>query len=115
MTVITLGVQPVYILGDVDGDGYVTPADAQLAANAVGLLIELTPDQFRRANVTGSGKLSVVDALFIGQYAEGLRDTFPAGPGAPRKPVEESKWGFWPWLVGGGIVAFLLLRGRRWS
>jgi len=67
-------------MGDVDGDGRVTEADAKLVAKAVGALSRgqdiLTSEQYRRANVTRSGRLSVVDALFIGQYATGERDSF---------------------------------------
>ena len=115
MAVITLGQVSVAVLGDVNGDGFVGEDDAELAAQAVAGKIILTPEQLLRAKVTGSGKLSIVDALQISKYAEGLINSFPAGPGAPRKPkmVEEPKRELWPWLVAVGIAAYMLLGDRK--
>ena len=65
--------------GDVNDDGYVTEADAQLIANClVGLPgSELTEEQLRRADVSGNGSVSMSDAIIIQQYVEGIIDTFP--------------------------------------
>lgn len=70
--------------GDVDGDGWVTSHDAWLvgqyvAKTAIGLA--LTKEQVARGCVRlesqATGKPTVIDAMFIGQYAEGLINTFP--------------------------------------
>jgi hypothetical protein len=39
--------------------------------------LTLTDEQKRRADVDGNGKVDAVDAMFILQYVEGLRDAFP--------------------------------------
>lgn len=66
-------------LGDVDGDGIVSKADADLvAAYSVGN-VQLTQDQHDRADVNCDGIVNIVDALLIAQYAEGNRVSFPCG------------------------------------
>ena len=85
--------------GDVDGDGYVThiegePCDSTLVARYVyfgwdGIKDETsltTEEEFiKRADVNGDGKVSMVDAMLIAQYVEGIIDTFPVceAPPAP--------------------------------
>ena len=66
--------------GDVDGDGYVTDADARLIAEyAAGIgTATLTPAQLIRANVKGRDEVNMADANLISQYVAGIRDTFPA-------------------------------------
>lgn len=64
-------------LGDVNGDGFVTYADAVLIGqHLAGIQPPLTDAQIARANVTGR-TLGADDELFIAQYAVGMRDTFP--------------------------------------
>lgn len=75
--VVAVKLPPCGDYGDVDGDGYVTAADAQLVADYVIGLIELTADQLHRADVNGDGQVNGVDALAISQYVEGVIDTFP--------------------------------------
>ncbi len=66
-----------YMLGDVDGDGEVTVADAQLVLDAyaqalVGNPIELTDEQVERSHVLGmekEGTLDAIDAQIILQYS----------------------------------------------
>ena len=86
--------------GDVDGDGYVThiegePCDSTLVARYVyfgwdGIKDETsltTEEEFiKRADVNGDGKVSMVDAMLIAQYVEGIIDTFPVCE-APPEPV----------------------------
>ena len=63
--------------GDVDGDGYVTDADAQLIAEYTIDTATLTPAQLIRADVRGTGVVDSSDMLVIQQYVAGLIDTFP--------------------------------------
>jgi hypothetical protein len=61
----------------VNGDGFVTYADAVLIGqHLAGIQPPLTDAQIARANVTGR-TLGADDELFIAQYAVGMRDTFP--------------------------------------
>lgn len=64
-------------MGDVDGDGMVTPVDADLVARYVANIITLTPEQLARADVDGSGEVDVFDGMMIAQYVEGVINTFP--------------------------------------
>lgn len=61
-------------LGDVDMDGVVTEKDAVLIARACAGQAYLSPEQLRRADVNGDGKVTVGDALEISNYLTGLRD-----------------------------------------
>lgn len=61
--------EPVYALGDVDGDGKIDSADALLALQAATDKIDLTDAQLTAANVDGEGGVSSADALMILQYA----------------------------------------------
>jgi len=63
-------------IGDIDGDGKVTANDAEMVANYFAGTQELTDEQISRARVRGQN-LSIVDALVIKQFADGVRDTFP--------------------------------------
>jgi len=64
-------------VGDVDGDGLVTRADADMVGNYLAGNIKFTVGQQLAADVTGDGKISSKDALKIAQYAEGIITTFP--------------------------------------
>jgi len=60
------------VMGDLDGDGKVTAADARLALRAaVGLEI-LTDDQKKAADLDGNGKITAADARLILRKAVGL-------------------------------------------
>jgi len=62
-------------MGDVDGDGLVTNADAYLIGQYVIGSKPLTHDQLRRADVYGLGFVdatSITDAMHIGQYLAGV-------------------------------------------
>ena len=63
--------------GDVDGDGYVTDADAQMVLEYVVDSIDLTPEQLERADVNNDSVVDSSDAALILQYVEGRIDTFP--------------------------------------
>ncbi len=61
------------ILGDVDGDGFITANDYNLARNAVLGKITLTPAQIKRGDINGNGKVDARDYLlirrmFLGSY-----------------------------------------------
>ena len=63
-------------MGDIDGDGRVTTEDARMAAIYRMGKITLTAEQQRRADVNRDGKINVVDATFIAQFAEGSIKSF---------------------------------------
>ena len=58
-------------LGDVNGDGLITIADALMLLRAVVQLDTLTPEQFARADLNGNGKLEIAEALRVLQYVNG--------------------------------------------
>ncbi len=58
-------------LGDVDGDGVITVKDAQMLLMAKNDLLNLTEEQFLRADLDGDGELSAVEALRILDYVSG--------------------------------------------
>jgi len=62
--------------GDVDMDGYVTEADANLILKYSINLIVLTDEQIERADVTANGKVTSFDAAKILKYANHIIDTF---------------------------------------
>ena len=58
-------------LGDVDGDGVITGKDALMIVQAINDLLNLTEDQFMRADINGDGELSSAEALRILKYVSG--------------------------------------------
>ncbi|MBQ4428326.1 MAG: choice-of-anchor J domain-containing protein [Clostridia bacterium] len=66
------------IIGDVNGDGEVTAADALLALRYVMALEELGEEQLAQADVDGDGEVTMMDCLLIQRYAMGIIASFPA-------------------------------------
>lgn len=60
------------ILGDIDGDGKITAADARLAMRAAVKLENLTPAQTEAGDVDKDGKITAADARAIIRKAVGL-------------------------------------------
>ena len=64
--------------GDVDGDGWVSMNDAKYTTrhtyNPAGY--PMTPDQKRRADVNGDGKVTLMDVVLMIYYIRGKHDTF---------------------------------------
>lgn len=58
-------------LGDVDGDGKITNKDALMIIQAVNDLLNLTEDEFTRADLNKDGELSSTEALLILKYVSG--------------------------------------------
>lgn len=58
-------------LGDVDGDGTITVKDAQMLLQAKNDLLNLTEEQFLRADIDGNGELAAVEAMKILDYVSG--------------------------------------------
>ena len=58
-------------LGDVDGDGIITNKDALMILQAANDLLNLTEDQFMRADINGDKELSAAEALRILHYISG--------------------------------------------
>ncbi len=58
-------------LGDVDGDGIITNRDALMLLQAANDLLNLSEDQFLRADINADGELSAAEALRILQYVSG--------------------------------------------
>ena len=65
------------IIGDVNGDGEATIADALLALRYVMELEELTEEQLAQADVDGDGEVTMIDCLLIQRYAMGVIESFP--------------------------------------
>ena len=63
-----------YILGDVDGNGYIEAADARLALRASVGLETLSDEQTVIADVDGSGEIGSDDARLILRASVGLED-----------------------------------------
>lgn len=62
-------------LGDVDGDGVITNKDALMLMQAANDLLNLTEEQFMRADINGDGELSAAEAMRILQYVSGKVST----------------------------------------
>ena len=58
-------------LGDVDSDGIITNKDALMLLQAANDLLNLTEEQFMRADINGDKELSAAEALRILQYVSG--------------------------------------------
>ena len=58
-------------LGDVDGDGTITTKDALMLLQAANDLLNLSEEQFLRADINGDKVLSASEALRILQYVSG--------------------------------------------
>ena len=65
-----------YTLGDVNGDGYITVADATLVQQHAAELITLTGNALLAADTSKDGFVTVADATLIQQYAAELIDEF---------------------------------------
>ncbi len=64
--------EPEYVLGDVNGDGRITSADARLALRAAVSLETLDAVQLLSADANGDGKVTSADARLILRVAVGL-------------------------------------------
>lgn len=65
-------------LGDVDGDGTITTKDALMLLQAANDQLNLTEEQFLRADINGDKELSAAEALRILQYVSGKVTTIVA-------------------------------------
>lgn len=59
-------------MGDVDGDGRVTAADARLILRRAAQIVEFTMQQEANADVDKDGKITAMDARFVLRVAAGL-------------------------------------------
>ena len=65
-------------LGDVSGDGTISPFDAAKILSHVIGITPLTGEALQFADVSGNGTITAYDAALILQYSVGLIDQFPA-------------------------------------
>ncbi len=65
-----------YVLGDVNGDGYITVADATLVQQHAAELIKLTGGALAAADTNKDGFITVGDATLIQKYAAEIIDRF---------------------------------------
>ncbi len=87
---------PIFLYGDINGNGEVTSYDAALAARyAVGLEV-FTDEQRQKADVSANGEVSAYDAALIAQKAEGLIDRFPVEEELPSFSLAK----LWNWIKG---------------
>ena len=63
---------PGRLLGDVDGDGVVTPSDAIWVSEYVNGIRHLTEEEMWAADVNRDGVVTAVDALLIKRHLAGL-------------------------------------------
>ena len=61
-----------FILGDMDGDGEITVADALAVLRIAAKLVAETPDAVAKGDIDGDGTLTVSDALRVLRIAAGL-------------------------------------------
>lgn len=59
----------VQLMGDVNGDGFITASDGMLVLFAINDKYEMTEEEFARADMDGDGTLTACDALMIMQFA----------------------------------------------
>ena len=69
---VTEPTEPEYVLGDVNGDGRITSADARLALRAAVSLETLDAVKLLAADANGDGKVTSADARLILRVAVGL-------------------------------------------
>lgn len=74
--------------GDVNLDGVVTNADANLVRQIVNGQVTPTAEQKNRGDVDGNGRITSVDVLYIRRYVSGLDKTFPVCTKKP-KPTKK--------------------------
>lgn len=67
------------LYGDVNGDGVISRADAELTQRASMGLETLDTYQQIAADVNGDGIIDLTDAYTIYKFVEGLYDEFPVG------------------------------------
>ncbi|MCM1298916.1 MAG: dockerin type I repeat-containing protein, partial [[Eubacterium] siraeum] len=60
-------------LGDIDGNGKITSADAMVVLQAVTKIKKLTPEQTAAADVDGNGKITTADVMIILQVVVGIK------------------------------------------
>lgn len=72
----TTSEQPAVVLGDIDGNGKITAADARLALRVAARLQKCTTKQFAAADVDNNGKITASDARLILRYAAKLISSF---------------------------------------
>ena len=76
-TVFTVTVvKPAAAMGDPDGDGEITVADALAALRIAAKLAEPTPELLAACDTDGDGEITVADALAILRVAAKLADSF---------------------------------------
>ncbi|MGI6265155.1 MAG: dockerin type I repeat-containing protein [Acutalibacteraceae bacterium] len=71
---------PLSQIGDVDGSGDITAADALMALQGATSKITMTDGQKAAADVDGDGQVTAADALMILQYATQKINRFPNDP-----------------------------------
>lgn len=75
-------------LGDVDGNGRITAADARIALRSAAKLEQLSPGQEAVADADGDGKITATDARLILRVAARLDVFASASPGTPLSPSD---------------------------
>lgn len=64
-----------YLLGDINGDGIVTAADAVLLTRSLSELVTLTPEQKKAADINGDGVVTSADAVILVRFLAELIPT----------------------------------------
>lgn len=75
---VEAGAVTMGLLGDVNGDGEITPVDAAMTYSIANGKLEATEARRAAADVNGDGEIGPVDAAMIYSYANGKLAKFPA-------------------------------------
>jgi len=67
------------LYGDVNGDGVISNADADLILQYSTLMTDLDQYQKIAADVNGDGKVTTLDSLMVRRLVAGCIDSFPVG------------------------------------
>ena len=69
-------IRPIfYLVGDLDGDGMITMADAMILFDYLSGVRILTPEQRRAADIDGDGFVTMADAMILFDFLSGLRQS----------------------------------------
>ena len=64
-------------LGDINGDGSVTLADAAMLVQCVNKIADLTDEQKAAADINGDGSITLADAAILVQYVNKIISVLP--------------------------------------
>lgn len=93
-----------FMLGDVDGNGEISIADATQVQKIIAYLIEPTDEMTLAADVNADNMVNILDATMIQMYSGGIIGSFVSSEPSteptndpsdlpPKAPVQDGEWG----------------------